>query len=146
LNKEFPVLLNRTIEKISQYINSDKEDVVLIENASSGFNAVLRSFRFEKGDKVLVTSIGYSAVLSTLKLIRKQSGIEIVTVHIPIPTNENEIIQRIQREIMNNKIKFCILDHISSFPTMVLPIERLIPLLRQYNIKTLIGKILSIKN
>lgn len=49
----------KTRDLIARYVGADPEDVVLIENASSGVNAVLRSQKFEKGDKILYLSFEY---------------------------------------------------------------------------------------
>lgn len=48
---------------IATYIKEDNEDnVVFIENASDGFNAVTKGFDWSEGDKILRTSISYSMV------------------------------------------------------------------------------------
>ena len=48
-------LLARTRKDVAEYIGaSDVDEVVLVENASSGINAVMRSLKFNPGDKILV--------------------------------------------------------------------------------------------
>ncbi len=58
--------LKSTRELIAQYINADTaDDIVFIENASDGYNAVSKSFTWAKGDIVLQTSISYAMVKQT---------------------------------------------------------------------------------
>ena len=90
-----PKLMNQTIEKLSKYINADKEDVVLIESASTGINAVLKSTRFNKGDKVLITNVGYTSVMTTLEFLKNRYQIEVVIVEIPLPTNNQKVTEKI---------------------------------------------------
>jgi selenocysteine lyase/cysteine desulfurase len=127
---EQPKHINETIEKISKFVNADKEDVVLIENASAGFNAVLRSLKYSKGDKVLVTSVGYYSVYTTLKMLQDRYGIEIVVVSIPLPTTSNEVEERIKKAMRETQFKLVIIDHISSFPTFQFPVKNLIQFAR----------------
>lgn len=131
LNREMHVLLNKTIEKVAEYINADKDDVALIENASYGVNSVLRSQNFQKGDKILVTSLGYNAVRTTLEMLKDKYQIEVINVQIPLPTTSHDIINRIKKALDENSIKFVVIDHISSFPSVELPIKPLIQLTRE---------------
>ena len=86
-----PKLMNQTIEIVSKYINANKENVVLIENASAGINSVLRSTRYKKGDKILITSIGYNSVRTTLEMLKKWYKIEVVVAEISLPTNNEKV-------------------------------------------------------
>jgi selenocysteine lyase/cysteine desulfurase len=55
----------------------DEEEVVLVENASSGVNGLLRSLPLKKGDRVLVFNTAYGMVKHTLEvqgLLRWKAG------------------------------------------------------------------------
>jgi len=55
--------LTETREIMAQYLNvSDASKLVIVESASTGVNAVFRSLKFEKGDKILITSTAYPMV------------------------------------------------------------------------------------
>lgn len=47
-------MLRKARADIANYIEAEAGEVVLVENASTGINAVLRSLKFEAGDKILV--------------------------------------------------------------------------------------------
>jgi selenocysteine lyase/cysteine desulfurase len=138
LAHEYPVLLNTTRDKLAKYVNADKDDVVFIENASNGVNSVLRSWPYAKGDKILVTSLGYNAVRTTIQFLIDQYEIQVVTVPITLPTNRESIIKSIRDVISTNNIRYAVLDHISSFPTIEFPLKEIIPIMRSSHILTLI--------
>ena len=48
--------------EIASYISADKDEIVFIENASDGFNAIIKSFNWKAGDLILRTNIAYSMV------------------------------------------------------------------------------------
>ena len=53
---------------ISQIIGaSSSEDVVFIENASDGFNTIVKNYDWEENDKILLTNISYGMVKNTVK-------------------------------------------------------------------------------
>lgn len=135
---EFLGLVNGTLARLSKYIGADKEDIVMIENASSGVNGVLRSWQYQRGDKILVTSLGYNAVKETIQFLVDQFGVELVTVPIVLPTNREMIVKAVREAVSGNTIKYAVLDHISSFPSIELPIKELIAIMREKNIPTLI--------
>eukprot|EP01080_Neovahlkampfia_damariscottae_P002332 gene2332-2800_t len=135
MTQEHPKLINQTIERVSKYINAEKEDVVLIENASAGINSVLRSTRYNKGDKILITSIGYNSVKTTLEMLKKWYKIEVVIVDISLPTTEEKIIKSITKSFTEHKIKLAVIDHISSFPSLTFPIKQIIKIARNFDVK-----------
>ena len=54
---EAPALLRKNRERIAEFLQADPDNVVFVQNASSGLSTVFRSFPFDKGDKVLCVSV-----------------------------------------------------------------------------------------
>jgi selenocysteine lyase/cysteine desulfurase len=54
--------------KLSDYIHANKSNVVLVENASDGVNAVIRSINFKQNDTVLQLSIAYGTFNQNISL------------------------------------------------------------------------------
>src|SRR5689334_979984 len=44
---------------VAAYVGAEADDVVFVDNATTGANAVLRSFPIGAGDEILVTDLGY---------------------------------------------------------------------------------------
>jgi len=62
--RELPVLLRSTAATLGEFIGARGEDIVFVENASTGINAVVRSLfpHFKHGAEILTTSQVYGAV------------------------------------------------------------------------------------
>jgi hypothetical protein len=99
-------------------INASTEDLVLVENASSAVNSLLRSLNLVKGDKVLRLSTAYGMVTNTLTWLEEVSGIEVVVVNVDFPmTDESQLLTAVQAAYdANPDIKLSIFSHISSMP------------------------------
>lgn len=126
---------------ISELIRSPTvEDVVLVENASSAVNSILRSIGFKKGEKVLHLSTAYGMVIETLSWLKDTIGIETIVIPVQFPVqNENQIVESVRLSCQQNPdVKLCIFSHISSMPSMIEPIDTLIKIAHEYNSLVLI--------
>lgn len=129
------------VTRLAEFVGSDPSNLVLVENASTGSNNVLRSISLNRGDKILVTSHTYAAVLKNVKVVESDiPGVEGVhlDLELPIMTDEDVIVQyeRVIRE--NEGIKVAILDHITSPSAIMVPIKALIDLCHKRDILVLI--------
>jgi len=130
---------------IASLVNGPIEDIVLVENASTAVNSILRSLQFSKGDGVLILSSAYSMVKHTIDWLSDSYGIykEIVPIYYPILSKlefEKGILQSIEKCLTKSdgSIKVCIFSHISSQPSMVEPVKEMAELCRKYNVLSII--------
>ncbi|XP_071821803.1 uncharacterized protein [Apostichopus japonicus] len=117
------------IRELADFVKSDPANLVLVENASTGTNTALRSIEFADGDKILVNSHTYGAVLKNVKAVRSEfPGVEEVNFDLQVPLNSKaDIIKQFETAINENKgIKVAIIDHITSPSALLLPIKELI--------------------
>jgi isopenicillin-N epimerase len=70
---------------VAALINADSKDVVLVENASSAVNGILRSIGLSRGEGVLVLSTAYNMVCETLCWLETTAGIQQVVVPMLFP-------------------------------------------------------------
>lgn len=122
-------LIERSRARVASLIKGRLEDVVLIENASSAVNSVLRSLSLRPGDKVLILSQAYNMVKEVLRWIRECNlQVEVVTVNLQYPiSTPDHITDQVRKALraFGPQIKLCIFSHVSSMPSMVEPIEEL---------------------
>lgn len=137
-------LLEKARQELSEYVNADEEDLVEVENASSGANAVLRSLgdnlSLMKGDQVLYLSTVYPMVKNVMQYISDLRGLNQVMVNISFPLSDNEQVLKPLRDAIaaNPRIKIACIDHISSYPAALLPVRDMVRLLTAANIFVLV--------
>lgn len=78
-------LIDISREKLAKVIRANNEDLVLVENASSAVNSILRSLNMNAGEKVLILSTAYGMVIETLNWLVKTKHIKIIQAHIDFP-------------------------------------------------------------
>lgn len=120
---------------IANLIHASVDDVVLVENASSAVNSILRSLGLRKGDKVLHLSTAYGMVTETLHWLIETEGIVeiIVPVPFPIPADGGSavILTALEGVLRQHPdVKVCIYSHLSSMPALIEPIADMTSLTR----------------
>ncbi len=140
MKREFPAELAKNIAKLSNFVGARPEHLVLVENATMGINAVLRSLMpsFEQGDELLTTSHVYGAVGKTLQYASDCSGATVVQAEVPFPISNAEQIIEALRVKITPKTRLALFDHITSPSGIVFPIKELIAIFKEKGIPVII--------
>lgn len=131
---------------LAEYIDADQDEVVIVENASSGVNAVLRSIADEqswgKDDGILILDLAYPMVKNTAEYLEQHRGIQILVV----PVSEELELNITSRGVVDvvssflqvyahsTKLRMAVFSHITSVPGFTLPMEMLSTLFHGYDI------------
>lgn len=111
--------------------------IALAENTTSGVEAVLDSFPLAPGDEVLITDQQYNAVrLGVLRRCRA-AGARARIAAIPLPATRESTVRAVL-EAVGPATRIAVLDHITSGSAMVLPVEQIIPALRERGVAVLL--------
>jgi isopenicillin-N epimerase len=123
---------------LAEFVGADGSDIVFVDNATTGCNAVLRSLALEQGDEVLVLSHVYGAVRNTVRFVTAHAGATLVEVPIRLPNPDpDEIIAGIAAR-MTGRSRVAVIDHITSASALVLPVKRIVALCHDHGVPVLI--------
>eukprot|EP01114_Cavostelium_apophysatum_P024156 TRINITY_DN937_c0_g1_i1.p1 TRINITY_DN937_c0_g1~~TRINITY_DN937_c0_g1_i1.p1 ORF type:complete len:431 (+),score=61.55 TRINITY_DN937_c0_g1_i1:50-1342(+) len=134
-------IYDAVVKQVAEYVNANATDVALIENASTAVNSVLRSLKFESGEKILYMNTAYDMVKFTLDYISKVENLQLLEVNLTFPLSSQDIIQQAKQAIVSNKgspIRLACFSHITSLPGTILPIKELIELCHANDVLVLI--------
>ncbi|CAG2234078.1 unnamed protein product [Mytilus edulis] len=133
------------------------DDLVFVQNATTGVNTILKSLKFDKGDAILCTDNTYAAIKNTCNATSELPGAkdampsnqqtvpvsqfareEYIDLKFPIG-HEDEVVEMFGNISKNNpKVKLAVIDHITSPSAIRMPIEKLIPLCKEFGVLSLI--------
>lgn len=139
-------LKSRTVVK--ELINADDvEEISLVDNATTAAAIVLqhigRGFsegKFNENDTVLMLHCAYEAVKKSIQAYVSRAGGSVVEVQLPFPlTSEEEIIKEFNKALEKGKengkrIRLAIIDHITSMPSVVIPVAKLVKICREQGV------------
>jgi len=127
----------RVAESLARFTGTVASRVALVENATTGVQAVLNSLPFGPGDHILITDHQYNAVRLAVEARCRDSGATPVIVRIPLPTDADAILERVL-QAADQRVKLVVLDHITSSSALLFPVQRLVPELRRRGIPLLL--------
>jgi isopenicillin-N epimerase len=129
--------LRAAAEVVAGFVGARGADVVFVDNATTGANAVLRSFPFESGDEVLVTDLGYGGVTNAARFAARERGATVRVVEIPDPVREPAELVAAYLAAVGPRTRLAIVDHITAESALVFPLAEIAALLRARGVSVL---------
>ncbi len=133
-----PDALREAATQLAQFLGAQGPDVVFVENATVGCNAVLRSLRLQPGDEGLVLTHGYGAVRNTVRYLTERAGARMTEANVPFPRPEPDQILASLDSAITSRTRIAVLDHITSGSALVLPVEAMVALCHRHGVPVLI--------
>jgi isopenicillin-N epimerase len=138
LVREMEPVFNNARLKAAQFVNAQSEDLVFVQNATAGVNAVFRSLRFNPGDEILFTNHIYGACKRLLEFIADQTGARLVEATFDFPVASPDAILDAVLAKVTPRTRIALIDHISSATAVIHPVEAIVRELDNRGIDTMI--------
>jgi isopenicillin-N epimerase len=120
-----PTLMREAADAIAPAFGARGQDIVFVDNATTGVNAVLRSIRLEPGDEILLTNHNYGATLRVAQFVARERGAMVRTAEVPYPRFDRQaLIESVSRAI-TPRTRVAVLDHVTSESALVFPLAEL---------------------
>ncbi|KAF9592920.1 hypothetical protein IFM89_018636 [Coptis chinensis] len=137
------ILKSRSV--IKKIINADDvEEVSIVDNATTAAAIVLQQIgwaftegHFQKGDVVVMLHYAYGAVKKSIQAYVTRAGGHVIEVQLPFPVvSKDEIVNEFrmaleQGKSNGRKVRLAVIDHITSMPSVIIPVKELVGLCRE---------------
>ncbi|GBF87620.1 class V aminotransferase [Raphidocelis subcapitata] len=128
----------KAVAQVARLVGASWRDVVPVVNATTGVNAAVASLPLRRGDLVLMTNATYPAVRSTLARAAARAGADLLEVLVPLgpELHDASAVEAAFASALalarasGRRVALAVVDHVLSFPPVVMPLERLCALLR----------------
>ena len=121
-----PPWMRQAAAAVAGFLGADTEGLALVDNITTGANAVLRSLTLEPGDIVAVTNLGYGGVTNAARFVTEQSGAALDIIDLPTPgASPGEFAAAFDAQLRPGT-KLALVDHLSAFSALVLPVEQFV--------------------
>ncbi|CAJ1398001.1 unnamed protein product [Effrenium voratum] len=117
--------------RLAEMMNANISDLVFLDDASAGLNAVLRSLPWQPGDLLLLTTAAYAVLPNTGRWLQQRYGIRTVRVNVSFPASgPNAFVEPLARTLRDlgeqtAQLRLAVFDHVSSYPPAILPVAPL---------------------
>ena len=122
----YPAAIRNAAADLGRFLNADPDNLVFVDNATTGCNAVLRSLSLKADDEVIILSHAYGAVRNAVRHVADQAGARITVAEVPFPDPDEESVAAAVANAITQRTRLAVIDHITSGSALVLPVARLV--------------------
>lgn len=120
-----PSLVRHAASQVAARFGCRGEDLVFVDNATTGVNAVLNSLDLAAGDEIVITDHTYGAVANAAAHFAQRRGARLVPVTVPYPRFDADRMVEAVSAALGPRTRLAILDHVTSESALVMPLARL---------------------
>jgi len=130
--------LREAARAVAGFVGAREQDLVLVDNATTGVNAVVRSFDLREGDEILVTDHAYGAVAMVAAFVAARRRARVRTVALPWPARgPEEVVEAISKEI-GPRVRLVVVDHVASLSAWIFPVAQIAARCRERGVPVLV--------
>jgi len=133
-------LLRLAADDVGAFLGARGDDLVFVDNATTGINAVLRSLVLAPGDEIVVLDQAYGAVAKAAEFIARGAGARVVVAATPFPVSGDAMaayVQAVER-VLSPRTRLAVIDHVSSETALVLPVAAMTAACRARGVPVLV--------
>ncbi len=130
--------MRRAAAEVAGFVGARGGDLVFVDNATAGVNAVLRSCELGAGDEILITDHAYGAVANVARFTARVRGATLRIVELPFPVTAPERIVEAIAAAIRDRTRLVIVDHVTSGSALVLPLDAIAACCRSRGVPVLV--------
>lgn len=123
---------------LAAFVGARAEDLVFIDNVTTGISAVLRSLTIAAGDEIVLTDHAYGAVTRAVHFLAGQGDAAVRTVHLPYPQFSRAATIEAIVSALSDRTRLVVLDHITAESALILPVAEVARVCRDRGIRVLV--------
>jgi isopenicillin-N epimerase len=125
-------------QALATFLGARSQDLVFVTNATTGVNAVMRSFKLRRGDEVLTTNLDYNAIRNALREAVRVAQARLVVAEVPFPLrHRDQALEAVMRSV-TSRTRLAVIDHVTSNTALIMPLEEIVRELAVRGVETLV--------
>ena len=121
-----PTLMRQAAAEVASFVGASANDLVFVDNTTTGVNAVVQSLPLGPGDEIVITDHAYGGIVTAVRHAAARHGATVTVVQMPYPAfDADEAVRRIE-SALSPRTKLVITDHIVSETALIFPVEAIV--------------------
>jgi len=137
LARDLEGLCDEARAALAEFVGADPDDLVLVPNATTGVNTVLRSLQLGPGDEIVTTDHLYNSCRNALRW-QEERGARTVYAKVPWPiAGPWQVVEAVLGAV-SERTRLVLIDHVTSPTGLIFPVGEIVRRLAERGIDTLI--------
>lgn len=129
--------LRAAADAVAPWLGVRGDDLVFVDNATTGVNTILACSSLGAGDEMLVTDRAYGAVARAAAFHARRLGARVTVVHLPFPeASDAELVDAVAGAI-TPRTRLAVLEHVAPETSLVMPLAALARCCRERGVAVL---------
>jgi isopenicillin-N epimerase len=133
-----PTRMREAAAGVARFVGARPDDVVFVDNATAGVNAVLRSMILAPDDEIVVTDHTYGAVAKAADFVARRAGARVVVATLPFPRFDAVAAVDAIEAALTPRTRLAIVDHVVSETALLLPVRDVVARCRERGVPVLV--------
>jgi isopenicillin-N epimerase len=133
-----PSLVRQAAAAVAAFVGARGDDLVFVDNATTGVNAVMRSLSLGAGDEVIVTDHNYGATARVAAFAARERQAHLRVVKVPYPAFDPRAFVDAVAAAITPRTRIAVLDHITSESALIFPLAELTAVCRAGGVRILV--------
>jgi isopenicillin-N epimerase len=133
-----PTLMREAAGEVAAFVGARTDDLVFVDNTTTGVTAVLRSLPLTAGDDVIVTDQTYGGILAGVTHICRQAGATVQRVDVPYPPFDPASCLDLIARALTPRTRLVIVDHIAAETAVIWPVAEIVRMCRERGVLVLV--------
>lgn len=112
-------------DAVAAFLGARGDDLVFVDNATTGVNAVLRSIDWRPGDEILHTELTYGAVANAARYVGREHDLVVRAIELPFPVESPHEITAAVAAAIGPHTRLALIDHVTSESAQVYPVAEI---------------------
>ena len=123
---------------LARYIDTDRDNLVYVNNGTVGLNIVARSLWLKPGDELLTTDHEHGGIDRLFRFMAAKLGFTLIKRKIPLPVTTHEDFVEHFWQGVTRRTRAILISHLTSPTSLVFPVGEIIARARRADIVTII--------
>jgi isopenicillin-N epimerase len=133
-----PPRLRAAADQVAAAFGARGEDLVFVDNATTGANAVLRSFPFAPGDEMIVLDLAYGGVVAAARHAASVRGATVRVLETPDPVRAPGDLIAAFEAGLGPRTRLALVDHVTAESGLVVPVAEIAARCRARGVRVLV--------
>ena len=138
MSDELPAALVAARTRLATFLATSPERLALVENATTGVNAVLRSIKWQAGDELVLSDHAYLAVRHTVHYLAERLGLVVRLVQVGFPLEGSDSILEAYWSAITPRTRLVVVDHIFSTLAVQAPVAEIVAVCQPLGVRVLV--------